>query len=104
MLLDDEGKNTTKNFNKYDNLEKSKNLDNIKEMDEKRELEECLVCFDPIDNKKYVMCKLCNRKCHTDCYKRFVKKSPFFNMKCFQCQTKSVKFKKKIRYNLCCFC
>lgn len=97
MLLDDEGKNTTKNL---DNI-------NEKEENEKRELEyeECLVCFDPIDNKKYVICKLCDRKCHKNCYNRFVKKSPFFNMKCFQCQTKSIKQEKiKKRYNLCCFC
>ena len=128
MLLDDEGKSKTYNMKKEadsmkkkadsmkketDSMKKEadsmkKETDSMKKetdsMKEKDELEECLVCFDTISNKKYVVCKLCNRKCHKDCYNRFVRKNPFFSMKCFQCQTKSINFKKKKRYISCCFC
>lgn len=97
MLLDDVGK---KGKNKIEKPEDS----NKTITEEKDDIEECLVCLESIGDKKYVACKLCNRKCHKDCYYKFVQKNPFFNRKCFQCQTKTIKFKKKKRYNLCCFC
>ena len=82
MLLDDEGKNKTYNMKKEadsmkkkadsmkkkaDSMKKEadsmkKEADSMKKetdsMKEKDELEECLVCFDTISNKKYVVCKL----------------------------------------------
>jgi len=96
MLLDDVGKNGK---NKIEKTE-----DSNKTITEEEDREECLVCFESIGDKKYVACKLCDRKCHKDCYYKFVQKNPFFNRKCFQCQTKTIKFKNKKRYNLCCFC
>ena len=114
MLLDDVGKNNTeileKNENSNKNNEKNENSneknENSNKNNKKNEenTEECLVCFELICDKKYVTCKLCNRKCHKNCYYKFVQKNPFFNRKCFQCQTKTIKFKRKKRYNLCCFC
>ena len=78
MLLDDVGKNGKNKIEKTEDSNKT-----ITE--EKDDREECLVCLESIGDKKYVACKLCNRKC-------------------FQCQTKTIKFKNKKRYNLCCFC
>lgn len=92
MLLDDVGKNDKENSENSENSENNETN------------EECMVCFEFIGNEKYVTCKLCDRKCHKNCYYKFIKKSPLFNKKCFQCQTKTIKFKKKKRYNLCCFC
>tara|TARA_Y100000816_G_C25786937_1_gene412506 strand:- start:154 stop:489 length:336 start_codon:yes stop_codon:yes gene_type:complete len=108
MLLDDVGKNNTENLEKNENSNENneKNNKNSNKNQEKNEenIEECLVCFELIGDKKYVTCKLCDRKCHKKCYYKFVQKNPFFNRKCFQCQTKTIKFKRKKRYNLCCFC
>ena len=103
MLLDDVGKKNTENLEKNENSNKNeKNNKNSKNNEENTE--ECLVCFELIGDKKYVTCKLCDRKCHKNCYYKFVQKNPFFNRKCFQCQTKTIKFKRKKRYNICCFC
>ena len=66
--------------------------------------DECMICYEKLGkSRKKVGCKLCNYRCHKDCYKRFTNKNQFFLMRCLHCQTRTIEYEKK-RYLLCFFC
>jgi hypothetical protein len=66
--------------------------------------DECMICYEKLGRKKTIGCKLCEYRCHKDCYKRFTKKNQYFLMRCLHCQTRTIDYKKKKIYMLCCFC
>ena len=50
---------------------------------------ECLICFENIfEDSKYTMCKICEIRVHTECYKKWQKKSGC-RKKCIMCQQKN---------------
>lgn len=64
---------------------------------------DCLICYDIKDCKPIVVCSLCSKFCHYKCYKKFTKKNNFYAMKCIQCGTRSLQFKKSWWQFWCCF-
>lgn len=64
---------------------------------------DCLICYDMKDCKPIVVCSLCSKFCHYKCYKKFTKKNNFYAMKCIQCGTRSLQFKKSWWQFWCCF-
>jgi hypothetical protein len=67
-------------------------------------MDECLVCYEKLGKRKTVGCKLCEYRCHKECYKRFTKKNQYFLMRCLHCQTRTVDYACMKKRYLCCFC
>lgn len=64
--------------------------------------DECLICYEKINNASKVTCKLCKNMVHYRCYKHFTEKNPNYYMKCCHCSTNTLKFDIK-RWFWCCW-
>ncbi len=64
---------------------------------------ECLICYDSRGLKPIIVCRLCSKFVHYKCYQKFIKKNNYYAMKCIQCDTRSLQFKKKWWQSWCCF-
>ena len=62
---------------------------------------ECIICFEG-KGGPLVTCVLCSNYSHYRCYKKFIKKSINYEMKCVHCGTKSLRFQKKWWQMWCC--
>ena len=62
--------------------------------------EECLFCFDIVDNKKsFVNCSTCYKKCHKKCYDEWFKRKKERN--CISCQQCTLVYSKRSLISRC---
>ncbi len=54
---------------------------------------ECIICFEPIRSKYISTCKICNIKCHNQCWDKWKKKSQ--DNICIQCGQNNCIYSKK---------